>query len=215
MVHAVLSITIQREAIVSHGGRQYIVKHVFDLTSLLAKDIETGEVKRLEISAISAAPTPAGESAHPDLDEIPDERWELAQSRFEIIRPLLADPQRTRAKVQARAEEFGKHVNTLYAWIRLFEDNRTLTVLIPQDRNDKGKTKLDPKIEEIVKKAINEEYLPHQQKCAMKVYGAVKRLCRNAGLTPPHPNTVRNRLNALPEHLKIHRRREPQSELLP
>jgi len=205
-----VAITLQRGTLVYQGAKEYVVKHVLDLTSLLAKDMETGEVKRLEISAVTAVPTGAVKQTHPDLDAIPDERWEVAQSRFEIIRPLLADPQRTRSKVQARAEEFGKHVNTVYGWIRLYEECGTLTVLMPQERSDKGQTKVDPDIEEIIKKAINEEYLTRQQKRPAKVYEAIETLCRNAGLNPPHSNTVRNRLNALPEHLKIHRRRGPK-----
>ena len=201
------AITLQSGTIVYHGSKEYAVKHVLDLSSLLAKDMDTGEIKRLEIRDISASPKGTSEKLHPDLESIPDERWQVAQTRFEIIRPLLNNPQRTRATVAARAAEFKKHVNTVYGWIKLYEESGTLTALMPQERSDKGVTKVNPVIEEIIQKAIEEEYLNRQQKRPVKVYDVIERLCKNAGVTPPHCNTIRNRLNALPEPLKIHRRR--------
>jgi putative transposase len=201
------AVTLQQGTIVHCLEKEYLVTHVLDLTSLLAKDLDTGKVKRLNISDVTPAPANRTEKTPPDLEHIPDERWQLAQERLEIIRPLLNDPQRTRAKVEARASEFGKHVNTLYGWIRLYEECGTLTVLMPQERRDKGQTKVDPQVEEIIKKAIEEEYLTEQQKSPVKVHQEVERLCRNAGLTPPHCNTVRNRINSLPERIKVHRRR--------
>ena len=201
------AVTLQPGSIIYHMETEYAVKHLLDLTSLLAKNLVTGEVKRLDICEISVVPPGIPRRTDPDLEAISDESWQTAQTRFDIIRPLLNDPQRTRAKVQARAEEFGKHANSLYAWIRLYEASGTLTVLMQQERRDKGQARIDGTVEEIIKNVIDVEYLNKQQKSPMKVYEAVVSLCRNAGLTPPHSNTVRNRLNALPEPLKIHRRR--------
>lgn len=201
------AVTLQPGSFIYHRDKEYIVRHILDLSSLLAKNVETGEVKRLEINEISVAPINDNRQTHPDLESIPDERWEIAQTRFDIIRPLLSDPQRTRAKVQARAVEFGKHTNSLYAWIKLYEECGTLTVLMPQERSDKGQIRVDSAIEQIIQKAIDEEYLTRQQKSPVKVYEAIQAMCKNAGLKPPHSNTIRNRLNALPESLKIHRRR--------
>lgn len=199
--------TLQPGTVVYHQSKEYVVKHLLDLTSLLAKDLNSGAVTRLEIRDISVVPSANFERAHPDLEAIPDDHWKVAQTRFDIIRPLLTDPQRTRAKVEARAAEFGKHTNSLYAWIKLYEESGTLTVLMPQERSDKGQKRIDAEIEQIIQKVIDEEYLNKQQKSPNKVYEAIEMLCKNAGLKPPHSNTVRNRLNALPETVKIHRRR--------
>ena len=199
--------TLQPGTVIYHQAKEYVVKHLLDLTSLLAKDMNSGAVTRLEIRDISVVPSANLEQVRPDLEVIPDEHWKVAQTRFDIIRPLLADPQRTRAKVQARAAEFGKHTNSLYTWIKLYEESGTLTALMPQERSDKGLKRVDAAIEQIIQKAIDEEYLNKQQKSPNKVYEAIEMLCKNAGLKPPHSNTVRNRLNALPEAVKIHRRR--------
>lgn len=199
--------TLQPGTVIYHQAKEYVVKHLLDLTSLLAKDLNSGAVTRLEIREISVVPIANHEKTSPDLESIPDEHWKVAQTRFDIIRPLLADPQRTRAKVQSRAAEFGMHPNSLYTWIKLYRESGTLTVLMPQERSDKGQKRVDEAIEQIIQKAIDEEYLNKQQKSPMKVFEAVEMLCKNAGLKPPHSNTVRNRLDALPEAVKIHRRR--------
>lgn len=199
--------TLQPGTVIYHQAKEYVVKHLLDLTSLLAKDMNSGAVTRLEIRDISVVPSANLEQVRPDLEVIPDEHWKVAQTRFDIIRPLLTDPQRTRAKVQERAAEFGKHTNSLYTWIKLYKESGTLTALMPQERSDKGQKRVDAAIEQIIQKAIDEEYLNKQQKSPNKVYEAIEMLCKNAGLKPPHSNTVRNRLNALPEAVKIHRRR--------
>lgn len=204
------TISIQPGSIVYFQDREFLVTHILDLSSLLAKNMQSGHVERIDIRDVSSVPSNVEKKPIPDLMHINDKDWSLAQKRFEIIRPLVNDPERTRTKVEERAKQFGNHVNTLYGWIKLYEECGTLTVLMPQARRDKGSKKIDEGVEVILQKVIDEEYLTRQQKSPVKVHEYVVKLCRNAGLKPPHLNTIRNRIKALPDSLKVKRRRGSQ-----
>ncbi|AMP12033.1 integrase core domain protein [Collimonas arenae] len=200
-------LTLQQGSIVYHKGHQYTITYIMDLESILGREIESGEVTRLPIAELSGKPSGTALAKRPDLNAIPDEDWQVAQQRFEIIQPLVNMPERTRTDVENRSVEFDLHTNTLYGWIKLYEESGTLTSLMPRQRSDLGSTKLPTELEIIIKSVIEEEYLSKQQKSIQKVCDEVRRLCTNAGITPPHCNTVRNRIAKLSEELKLSRRR--------
>ena len=199
--------TLQQGGVVYHRGRAFSIVHIIDLASLLGKACDTNEVVRLPISELSAHPPTGTPIKRPDLQSIPDEDWQIAQQRFEIIQPLVNHPERTRADVVKRATQFELHANTLYGWLKIYETSSTLTSLMPRERRDIGTTKMSPEIEAIIQSAIEDEYLTDQQKSVQKVYEAVKLRCTNAGLAAPHCNTVRNRIAKLADKLKLSRRR--------
>lgn len=200
-------LTLQQGSTVYHKGRHYTLTYIVDLESILGRDIESGEVIRLPIAELTGKPSGEALVKRPDLNSIPDEDWQLAQQRFEIIQPLVNMPERTRRGVEERAKKFDLHTNTLYAWIKQYEDTGTLTSLMPRQRSDSGSTKLQTEVEVIIRSVIEEEYLSKQQKSVQKVCEEVRRLCVNSGITPPHCNTVRNRIGKLSDELKLSRRR--------
>lgn len=105
-----------------------------------------------------------------------------------------------------RAAEFDVHVNTAYGWIAAYEASGRLTSLVPKQRRDKGSRRLAPEVESIIRDAVDEEYLTSQRKPVSRLCNEIRRRCLNAGLTPPHPNTVRNRVAALEESVRVRRR---------
>lgn len=201
------TVTIEQGSVVYCKSKEYVIQHVLDLHTVLAKDLDAGKVERLEISDIAPYPPDFTKPKSKDQEQIPDKDWEIAQERFAIIRPLLNTPERTRKDVERRAAEYKKHVNTLYGWIRLYEECETLTVLMPQERKDKGRKKVSPEAEAVIEKVIEKYYLTKQQRSIVKIHRHIKKLCKRVGIKPPHIHTVRNRVNSLPEFLKIHRRR--------
>ncbi len=204
-------LTLLQGGSVYHKGRNYFVTHILDLESILGRDADTGEIQRLPIAELAGAPPSDTAPKRPSLTHIPDDDWQDAQKRFEIIRPLVNHPERTRAMVTSRAAEFNVHTNTVYSWIRLYEESGTLTSLMPKRRSDLGTTKLSVEVEAVIKSAIEDEYLTRQKKSITKVCDEVLRRCLNAGLEPPHCNTVRNRISKLSEDLKLSRRRSKRA----
>ncbi|MCG5514755.1 MULTISPECIES: Mu transposase C-terminal domain-containing protein [unclassified Ectothiorhodospira] len=183
-------------------GKRFKITHMLGVDSVLAKNLETNAVERLRVDLIrpfKEEDLPDGVvAAGRDIEDICDEDWKEAQRRFAVIKPLLDDPGRTREKVRLAAEVEGVATGTLYDWIRAYNESGQLSALVPQKRGRKpGQTGLDSDIEEIIEAAIQEIYLSKQRQKPQDVVDHVALLCRNAGIKPPHANTVRNRLKRL------------------
>ncbi len=209
--------TIAPGARVEAGGRRFQITHLLDLEAVLAKDEETGRAARLFIKDLSPAHAekiapPREEDARParnaELNLIEDADWQEAQRRFALIRPLLAAPVRSRESVAEVAAASGVHLTTVYRWIRLYESTGRVSSLVPSKRDGgRGRSRLDSEVEKIVRATIEDFYLSRQQRSMQKTCTEVERRCRNAGVAPPHPNTVRNRITALTDRVKLERRR--------
>jgi len=170
----------------------------------LAQRISTGESLRLPISELTIIPN--GEKRK-ELSLISDKDWKIAQDRFQVIRPLVHAPLRSKAEVEARAKEYHVHATSVYRWLKLYEEKDLLTALMPKDRIDTGKSRLPKEIENIIQKVIEKHYLTSQRKTAQWVCTRVRNLCSKAGLKMPHPNTIRNRIAAISEKTKVSKRR--------
>lgn len=203
---------------VSREGKNYRIAEVFNLSKVILVDESTGET--LETKAESLLPPLEVEPRKCDeeLMLISEEAWETANKRYEVIKPLVNKGGRTRDQVIERAQAHDLHVNTVYLWLRSYEGSGLLTSLLPKTRSDKGAIKGDQIVEEIIKEAIATEYLTKQKKIVRKVIDAVKAQCLKRGLTPPHDNTVRNRVKALPLELvsrKRHGRKKSDNDFKP
>jgi putative transposase len=65
--------------------------------------------------------------------------------------------------------------------------------------------------EAIVQATIEDVYLSRQKPLVQHVCVEVLRRCRNAGVSPPHPNTVRSRIRHLADNVQLHRREGSQA----
>lgn len=200
-------LSLQPGAPVEFEGRRYTIRRIVDLDTVLIADNQSGDIRSIRIEALQSAMAPPRLVTTPDLTDIPERAWNVAQTRFEAIRPLLDKPSRTRADVREVAEQAGFSVATFYKWLDAFESEGRVTALLPHQRSDKGATRLSLEVEAIIKGVIEEEYLSKQKKRESHVCRVVRRRCLSAGLTPPHDNTVRSRIAAIAEELKIARRK--------
>lgn len=182
-----------------------VVTHVLDLDSVLVRDSGTGQIARRRLTELKPSQAEFSARAEVDIEHVEDDDWNTAQQRLDIIRPLLGR-RRTRVEVEARAAEFEFNAATLYVWIAAYEEAGRLTALIPRKRSDKGSVRLAPEVEAVIAASIEDVYLNRQRKSVTKVCEAVRERCLNAGLAPPHPNTVRNRIGAMSESFTMRRR---------
>lgn len=201
-----VTLSLQPGTEVAFAGKCGHITHILDFESVLVKEAQSGKPERVRISDLQPVVAVTGAKQH-DPQVVQDDDWRIAQERFEIIRPLLDPVGRKRADIEARAAETGKHANTLYKWIGLYESQGRITALLPRERKDKGTTKLTAEIEAIIQSVIEDEYLTRQNKSIAKVCQGVRSRCLAARLEVPHNNTVRNRVAKLSEELKIARRR--------
>ena len=189
---------------VSAGARVRSGASVFEIEgattaeTVIAKNIDTGAYATLDVAALQPE-TDAGAGAMPHLDLVANAAdFATAQLRLDAIMPLLKNPGRTRADVREVAKAAKKSVATVYSWMRMYEDSPQISSLVPEPPGpDKGSALLDPKREEIINFAINQNLRVPQRKRVAKVIKAVEGMCSVAGVTAPHANTVRLRVKAL------------------
>lgn len=195
-------LSMQPGSIVAFEGRRFKITHALGIDSVLAKNLDTNAIERLRVDLIRPCSEDASAdgpvAVGQDIEDICDEDWKEAQRRFQAIKSLLADPSRTREKVQQVAASEGVSTGTLYEWIRTYNESGQVSALIPQKRGRKrGHKGLDEVAETIIQTAIKEIYLTKQRQRPQDVVDHVAYLCRNAGIDAPHANTVRNRLKEL------------------
>ena len=200
--------------IVSSQGRRYKITHLLGVNSVLGKDVESGKVERLRVEDLTSVttaefgnPNTVVAAVGPDLEDISDKDWGIAQQRMTLIRPLLEDPLRTREMAERIAAKADVHVSTLYKWMRLFLDNGHVSALIPLPRGRKEGSKfLEEEQEAIIDSVIEDLFLQPQRATPQEVIDEVNQRCKKAGIAKPHGNTVRNRIKKIPDVVAFRRR---------
>jgi putative transposase len=191
-------------------GRRACIVQVLDLETVVVQDSEREETwaaKICDLQPDEPTPEPPTETAFSELAEIEEQDWQTARERFEIIRPLLNDPDCTREKVASRAQAAGRHTTTLYRWLQDYRQSGQLSTLAPAKPGvPHGYSRLDPEVETILVATIEEFYLHGQKRSMQQTCHEVARRCRNAGIKRPHPNTVRHRIKALSDQETFRRR---------
>ena len=210
-------LALRTDSLVEYRGKKMRITRVLDLESVLARDLESDEVSTIPIGELKPVGDSGLASGGEDLLNLSDEQWEEAERRYEFIRPLLKG-RSGRKKVEAVASKAGVNSATIYRWIDRYKTYGKVSALVPQDRGPKmGSVRLSPDVEEIVRQAIDEHYLNRQRNKSRRerksgrprkrtirgVADVVERRCKNAGLKPPHPSTVRRWIMRLSERDKM------------
>ena len=192
---------IQPGAQVRWGASLYVVTHILDLETVLAKSIDTQELATLPIKDIR--PMEEGESpdakkagADLDLQDVKTERWEEAKRRYELIKPLLSPAERGKADAVRVAKEQGIGQATLYRWRREFLSSGLLSSLLPaKPEGGRGKGRLEnPAVEEIIKNTIRDYYKTDAHPSVSSTHRKIEELCETAHEPPPDYQTVRRRI---------------------
>jgi putative transposase len=193
------------DSTVIHDGKEYRVKNITGVDSLLCQNVEDDVYKHLKLSEISLTKDENERTYHKDLNEYSEEEWEIANSRFSHILPLLENKSyRTDNDYRQVAEGAGVGVATIYNWMRAFQKSGMLHSLVPDKvGKKKGVQLLSSDTEVIIKSVIDEYYLNKQRYSIPFVISEVKLRCRTANVTPPHSNTIRNRIKNLSRQVVV------------
>ncbi len=204
-----MTISVKPGQLVAVEGRLHHIKRVIGFDAVLAIDSETGETRKVEITRLSLPEEAAEVDVDPgtdgkrgDLLSIPDEHWDIARTRFEIIQPLIDKAGRTAAEVGERARLANVDRSTVYRWLDAYERSGLLSALLPPNRKGPAERRLDADVEAIITTAIREKFLNKRKISPMKVYKEVKDRCKIAKLAAPHYNTIRNRLQEIPRKIR-------------
>jgi len=205
--------TLDAGSEVSDGTKVYRVTHLISVNSVLAVDLATNESCRLAIETLKLIDRQdKGEGSQPsqvdrDISDYSEEEWQEGQRRFQAIKPLLDNPLRTRVEAERIAALNGVHVGTLYRWLNDYTEAGHVSALVPAKRGRKAGTRmLDDALEVILQSVIEDVYLHKQRRSPQEAIEEVQRRCRLAKIPPPHPNTIRNRINRIPDRERLRRR---------
>jgi putative transposase len=145
----------------------------------------------------------------PDLVSVPEEEWQAAVERFEILKPLITTDRakRTLTDIKRAARVLGRHPVTVYRWIENYKRCERLSVFLRKRRSDRGTGRLSSNVETIIDTAIKSVYLTAEKPTMMAVTEEVYLQCfKNKIKKKPAPNTIRARILALSDHLRVEKR---------
>src|SRR5450631_293311 len=180
---------------------------VISFEAVVARDVETGELERLAIADLRPVSAPEPSVLPPDLAKLDDRDWAEARRRLELIGPVLEKARLPRSIMAERAREGGVEVTTLYRWARAFRATGLLSSLLPyKPAGGRGKSRLEPGVEQIILQTIEEHFLTPQQRSIESTAAEVARRCRERQLSEPHAGTIRARIVALPLRERLSRR---------
>jgi len=180
------------------------------LEAMIARQPHKRTLERIPVKEAAPDHQSHGVSAPtPNLISVPDNAWQIAIRRFQILRPIINmdKSERTFAHVKKAARSLGKHPATVYRWIENYERSERLSAFLRKERSDRGTTRLSSKVEKIIDAAIRKIYLTAERPDVAAVIEDVYLQCfKNKIDKKPAPNTIRARVSTLSDRLKVERR---------
>lgn len=193
--------------VIKFKGKDYTITSALTLDTVLAKNIVSGDSMRIRVDEIEPAVLESDRSQNKNLTSIEDNELHEANRRFQIITPILKAGRGQRVNmVMKAASQHSVSSATLYRWIAAYEADERVTSLIRPSRKDKGSTRIEPEVEDVIKAYIKKYFLTDQRLTPIKVWEKIKSKCRDKNLTVPHLNTVRNRINLVSDEEKTAKR---------
>lgn len=191
-----------------HGERECVVLDFVDLESVLVRYCdERGELQTVRLFELSGLKDKATKAqtvraqrlVSEVLPLISEKRWVQARARILALRELFSIPPYNRglSRVEAAAKAIGRSPATVYRLLADFDRTQSLRVLLRLPRVDKGKKKILPKIDRLIRAVIKKEYLTDQRKMVSTVVLAVEMRCKKKNWPIPHKSTVVRRLQEL------------------
>ncbi len=187
--------------------RSLLVREALGPDAVLVEGPQPGKIQRLGADLPLIASAESADSSPTNLNAISDSDWAEARRRRDLIAPLLDGTRCPRSLIMERARAGGCGTTTLYRWARLYRASGLLSSLLPEKSDGgRGKTRLNPAVEQILAQTIKEHYLSTQQRTVRSTAQEVARRCRGASLLAPNPDTVRLRILAVPMRDRLRRR---------
>ncbi|HEY6793774.1 MAG TPA: DDE-type integrase/transposase/recombinase [Kineosporiaceae bacterium] len=130
---------------------------------------------------------------------VPDEVWNLAVRRAEVIAPLARADVVGLDAVDAAAAELGVSRRKVYLLLGRWRRGEGVVSDLLPGRSDGGRDggRLSDAVEAVVREVLRREYLTRQKKSVAAVYREVLRVCRGRGLRAPSRGTLERRIAAL------------------
>jgi putative transposase len=183
-------------------GKRSTIQQFVGLKKVIVKEDITGELHIKEISSLEFDDKPLVNNKF--IDSISDEDWKEANRRFAIIKPIIEVERGMDLEINKTllvknlSEENNVGYVTIYRWLSAYNTTGLLSSLVPTKQNGgKDKSRLSKEVVLLMDDTIETYYLTAQKRSKKNTAIEVIRLCKNAGLDVPHPNTIYNRIKIL------------------
>ncbi|KIX19898.1 hypothetical protein SY27_15310 [Flavobacterium sp. 316] len=182
---------------VIYENKEVIITRMNTLDTVSIEEISTGISHLVHVSNLK--PIFNKKEKLDDINVLSEKKWELAQQRFELIKPIIDNPGNVDL-VREISKQSKKSVATLYRWVKLYKDYGTISSILGKPKTGgKGKSRLDPEQDEIIKKYIKSTFLNSSRTSIKKTIRLIISECYDKNIQPPHSNTIRNRIKNLSE----------------
>jgi putative transposase len=190
-----------------YQGKNFWIRRVLDLNTVMIEDSDSGKIIRADIKDLNNASDKISsekvEKKEIDLSIISEKDWQEAQKRLAIIQPIIKSKGDGELVAQL-AKSHSVHIATIYRWIEKYEETGLLSSLLPKEKSGgRGQSRLNEEIDAVIKISIEEVFLTKQRSSISKVCREVITRCQNAGITPPHTNTIKNRINNISDEERL------------
>lgn len=168
----------------------------------LFKNIETNVNDIFSFSEFENVKNAYNENIAYDIQDITSEQWQRAQDKYSAIKPLLDSKNANIGEVNIKeyAAECGVSVRTLLRWKAQYLKTNTLISLLDKSGGwERGNSRLLPEVEQIIQDVIENDYLTERNTTVRSLILKVHHLCHLHGLPKPNHNSIRLRIERIPE----------------
>jgi putative transposase len=199
------AISLKVGSTVNYLGKDWRIRKVAGISEVMVEEVKTKAVEIVAVADLMAKQAPPEQKVIPIEALAPDDLAE-ARRRFNLIEKILyCDSGRVRLTEEI-AQQTGVGASTLRRWVHDYLDRGLLSDLAPSRKGRTMPKRLDKRVEALIAKVIEEEYLRTRKRSIRKAYEHFKTRAKAMKLCVPHESTFRARIAALPERLKVERR---------
>ncbi|MCG7501078.1 DDE-type integrase/transposase/recombinase [Tenacibaculum sp. Mcav3-52] len=191
---------------VVYNDVESVIVRIVDLDTVMIEEVHSNIIRTVKIYELKPFQNFLPDKPVYEIKTLSEEKWDIAQRRYEIIEPILK-VKKKRGLIQLASRENGVSVPTIYRWIKLYNDTGLVSSLLGKEKSGgKGKSRLVPEVNDIINKTIDEVYLNSSKKSINKTIRIIHQRCMDKGVKRPHSNTIRMRIKNLSEELKLRKR---------
>ncbi|MEP5071303.1 MAG: Mu transposase C-terminal domain-containing protein, partial [Crocinitomicaceae bacterium] len=178
---------------VAFNDKEAIIIRIINLTTVSIEELKTNIIHTVKIRELR---TPKSKEFLPknEISSLTEKQWNKALERYHMILPIL-DNRKDFTLIQDIADKNRVHYTTIYRWLNWYDKTGSVSSLIGKKKTGgKGKSRLNPEVDELIKDEIAKTYLDRSRKSINKTIRNTLKRCRELGISPPHANTIRNRI---------------------
>jgi len=175
----------------NYKSNRVVIAKIIGPDSVMVEEVEKNIFHTVFVEELAPF-VPSIKTSKAEIRMLSDHQWKLANERYEIIKPLLSNPNNFSLLKEIAAEN-NIHFSTLYRWLEKFKSSGTVSSLTNKTRNITS-SRIADEIEQIITSTIDKTYAHKDRKSIKKVIRTISLLCYDQNLEPPHSNTIRNRI---------------------